>query len=49
MAKDGTMRGGARPGSGPKRKALTDKIANGTADGATVLQVSAELEGTPLS
>ena len=24
MAKDGTMRGGARPGSGPKRKALTE-------------------------
>ena len=48
MAKDGTMRGGARPGSGPKRKALTDKIANGTADGATVLQVSAELEGNDM-
>ena len=42
------MRGGARPGSGPKRKALTDKIANGTADGATVLQVSAELEGSDM-
>ena len=25
MAKDGTARGGARPGSGPKRKALTEK------------------------
>lgn len=45
MAKDGTMRGGARPGSGPKRKALTDKIASGKADGAAVLQVSADLKG----
>lgn len=27
MAKDGTARGGARPGSGPKRKALTEKIS----------------------
>ena len=48
MAKDGTMRGGARPGSGPKKKALTDKIANGRAEGATVLQVSAELEGADM-
>ena len=48
MAKDGTMRGGARPGSGPKRKALKDKIADGTAENATVLQVSAELEGADM-
>ena len=48
MAKDGTMRGGARPGTGPKRKPLTDKIASGKADGATVLQVSAELEGNDM-
>ena len=26
MAKDGTMRGGARPNTGPKKKALADKI-----------------------
>lgn len=29
MAKDGTARGGPRPGTGPKRKALTDKINDG--------------------
>lgn len=29
MAIDGTNRGGARPGSGPKKKALADKIAAG--------------------
>lgn len=29
MAKDGTARGGARPGSGPKKKALTEKISAG--------------------
>ena len=48
MAKDGTMRGGARPGSGPKRKALADKITDGTADNAPVLKVSAELEGNDM-
>lgn len=37
MAKDGTMRGGARPGSGPKRKALTEKISAGKA--ATVIDL----------
>jgi len=29
MAKDGTVRGGPRTGSGRKSKALTDKIADG--------------------
>jgi len=29
MAKDGTNRGGARPGSGPKKKPLTTKIIEG--------------------
>lgn len=29
MAKDGTNRGGPRPGSGPKRKPLLEKIQNG--------------------
>ena len=29
MSKDGTMRGGARPGAGRKPKALADKIAEG--------------------
>ena len=45
MAKDGTMRGGPRPGTGPKRKALVDKINNGTADAAMVLPAPAEIEG----
>ena len=29
MAKDGTNRGGARPGAGRKKKALSEKIAEG--------------------
>jgi hypothetical protein len=29
MAKDGTARGGARPRSGPKKKALTEKVSAG--------------------
>lgn len=51
MAKDGTMRGGARPGSGKKKKPLADKILDGTADGAPVLEmqpaelVAVELDG----
>lgn len=45
MAKDGTMRGGPRPGTGPKRKALVDKINKGTADAAMVLPAPAEIEG----
>ena len=45
MSKDGTMRGGPRPGSGPKRKALADKIVNGSAGSAPVLKVDTELSG----
>lgn len=37
MAKDGTNRGGPRPGTGPKRKALVDKIIDGTAKGSLVM------------
>ena len=37
MAKDGTMRGGPRPGQGRPRKALADKINDGTAANALVL------------
>ena len=37
MAKDGTMRGGARVGSGRKSKALTEKIDSGLA--ATVIDL----------
>ena len=45
MAKDGTMRGGPRPGQGRPRKALADKINDGTADGALFLPVPAEFTG----
>ena len=37
MARDGTNRGGPRPGTGPKRKALTDKILDGSAKGTLVM------------
>lgn len=37
MAKDGTARGGARPGSGPKKKSLTEKISAGKGNN-TVLE-----------
>lgn len=37
MAKDGTNRGGPRPGTGPKRKPLVDKIQDGTAKGTLVM------------
>lgn len=49
MAKDGTMRGGARPNTGPKKKALADKIIEGKAsveDGAVVLPEPVEIEGS---
>jgi hypothetical protein len=43
MAKDGTMRGGARVGSGRKSKALTEKIDSGLAAkalcGSTLLKI----------
>ncbi len=35
MAKDGTARGGARPGSGHKKKPIYDKILAGDLDGVT--------------
>ena len=37
VAKDGTNRGGPRPGTGPKRKPLVDKIQDGTAKGTLVM------------
>lgn len=43
MAKDGTNRGGARPGAGRKPKALTEKISEGKT--AEVLMEPAALEG----
>ena len=45
MAKDGTNRGGARPGTGPKKKPLIDKINDGRADGEKILPQPAEIEG----
>ena len=43
VAKDGSGRGGARPGAGRKPKALTEKISEGKT--AEVLMEPAELEG----
>ena len=45
MAKDGTMRGGARIGAGKKPKALHEKIAEGKDDGAMVLPNPIDLDG----
>ena len=45
MAKDGTNRGGPRPGTGPKKKALIDKINDGTAYGEKILPQPADIEG----
>lgn len=45
MAKDGTARGGPRPGSGRKKGALVDKVNNGTAETALVLPAPAEFSG----
>ena len=46
MAKDGTNRGGARPGSGRKPKALTDKIKEGKS--ASVLPEPADIQGVDM-
>ena len=48
MAKDGTMRGGPRPNTGPKKKALLEKITEGRVDisnGTVVLPEPVEIEG----
>lgn len=49
MAKDGTNRGGARIGAGAKKKALSDKIAEGNPGGRTLTVMefnnTADLEG----
>ena len=42
MAKDGTNRGGARPGAGRPRKTLTEKIAEGKT--AEVMMQPTEIE-----
>ena len=51
MAKDGTMRGGPRPNTGPKKKALADKLLEGKAEldnGAVVLPEPVEIEGVDM-
>ena len=48
MAKDGTARGGARPGSGPKRKALTEKISAGKTAAVIDLPDAPNLEGVDM-
>ena len=48
MAKDGTVRGGARAGAGRKSKALADKIIEGKAEldnGAVILSEPTSIEG----
>lgn len=51
MAKDGTMRGGARPNTGPKKKALANKIIEGKTsvkNSAVVLPEPVEIEGVDM-
>ena len=48
MAKDGTARGGARPGTGPKRKALTEKISAGKTAEVIDLPGAVELTGVDM-
>ena len=48
MAKDGTARGGARPGTGPKRKALTEKISAGKSATIIGLPDAPALEGVDM-
>ena len=45
MAKDGTARGGSRPGAGRKKKPLADKVNDGTASSAMVLPSPSEIVG----
>ena len=47
MAKDGTNRGGARPGAGRPRKALTEKIAEGKTAEVMMQPVDIESADTP--
>jgi len=48
MAKDGTARGGARLGSGPKRKALVEKIEEGKSAGVIALPNASDLGGNDM-
>ena len=48
-AKDGTNRGGARPGAGAKKKPLEERILEGKADAGTLpFPNSADLESQPM-
>ena len=47
MAKDGTNRGGARPGAGRPRKALTEKIAEGKTAEVMIQPTDIESAETP--
>lgn len=48
MAKDGTARGGARPGTGPKPKALTEKLSAGKSGVVIDLPTAPDLEGAEM-
>lgn len=51
MAKDGTVRGGARAGAGRKSKALADKIIEGKAEldnGTVILPEPTSIEGVDM-
>ena len=53
MSKDGTNRGGSRPGAGRKPKALTEKLANGNPGGRKLTTVdfgsdAADLQGAEM-
>lgn len=48
MAKDGTNRGGARPGAGRKKKPLAEKIQEGKKTTALSIPEPAELDGPEL-
>ena len=49
MAKDGTSRGGSRPGSGRKPKAITEKIASGNPGGRKLTVVDFGENATELT
>ena len=50
MAKDGTVRGGARTGAGRPKKAIAEKIASGNPGGRklAVLDIPDAMEGADL-
>ena len=48
IAKDGTLRGGARPGSGPKRKALKEKISAGKPAEVILTPDAVDLDGSDM-